>query len=209
MIDSKSQKKETILQLLCHELSTSSWIDRFGRIVKGKKAMQQIMIWLHDIIQYDNDFNEDNGKSDIYQFFQFISDVINSNTGNLLNHFVYNDETDLHLPIPVYSYIRPDMGTQFILHIFLSLCRFSTEIDLLQHTTVRNSFLYTKLLGRHNDVFFSRTIIKQFFTKFIEEQLIYFPNSRSLIKGWITTTGKLFNEVIKEIIIPITEMPSV
>ena len=57
----------------------------------------------------------------IYQIFQFISDIINSNTENLRNHFVYNDEAELYLPIPVYPYIRPDMGTQFILHVLLSL----------------------------------------------------------------------------------------
>ena len=48
----------------------------------------------------------------------YISVSINSNTGNLLNPFVYNDEPEIHLPIPVYSYIQPDMGTQFILHFF-------------------------------------------------------------------------------------------
>ena len=90
-------------------------MDGFGRIVQvRKKTIQDIIIWLHDIIQYDDDFNEDNGKNVIYQLFQFISDIINSNTGNLLIHFVYNNEVELHLPIPVYSYIRPDMHTQFI-----------------------------------------------------------------------------------------------
>ena len=107
------------------------------------------MIWLHNIIQFDDNFNEDIWKSDILQLFEVISDIINSNTGNLLNHFVYNDESELHLPIPVYSYIRPDMGTQFILYVLLSLDRFSTEIDVLQHTTIRN---YSQLI-RHNDVY--------------------------------------------------------
>ena len=116
MIDSRSQKKR-------HR------IDGFGRIVQvRKKAIQEIIIWIHDIIQYDDDFNEDNGKNVIYQLFQFISDIINSNTGNLLIHFVYNNEAEIHLPIPVYSYIRPDMRTQFILRVLLSLGRFSTEI---------------------------------------------------------------------------------
>ena len=37
MIDSKSQKKERMLELLCHDLSKSKWVDGFGRIVKVKK----------------------------------------------------------------------------------------------------------------------------------------------------------------------------
>ena len=47
------------------------------------------------------------------------------------------------------------------------------------------------------------------FTNFIANQLIYFPNSRSFIDGWITTAGQLFNEVIKDNIIPISKMLSV
>ena len=125
----------------------------------------------------------------MHQLFQFISDIINSNTGNSLNHFVYNDEAELHLPIPVYSYIRPDMGTQFILHVLLSLGRFSTEIDLLQHATLRDSFQYTKLIGHHNDVYSLEQLSNKMFTNFIENQSIYFPNSRSFIDGWITIVG--------------------
>ena len=49
----------------------------------------------------------------------------------------------------------------------------------------------------------------QVFVIFIEEQLIYLPNSRSIIDLWITITANLFIEGIKNYIIPITEMPAV
>ena len=139
----------------------------------------------------------------------FLSDFFNSYTGNSFNRFVYNDEAEFNLLIPIYSYIRPDMGTQFILHILLSLDLFLTEIDLLQYVSLRDSFRNKKLIGRHNDIYYLEQSSNKIFTYFIENQLIYFPNSRSLIDGWIITVGQLFNEVIKDNIILITEMPSV
>ena len=43
------------------------------------------------------------------------------------------------------------MGTQFILRILLSLGRYKTEIDLLQHGSLRESFRYAILIGPGND----------------------------------------------------------
>ena len=51
----------------------------------------------------------------------------------------------------LFSYIRPTMVTQFLLHILLSLGRYVTELDLLQHSTLRESFWYAKLIGSCND----------------------------------------------------------
>ena len=62
--------------------------------------------------------NDDDEENDI-DFFEFAE-----------SHLLFNDCSEEHLPIPVYSYQRPDMGVQFLLHILLSMGRFSTEIDL-------------------------------------------------------------------------------
>ena len=92
------------------------------------------------------------------------------------------------------------METQFILHILLSLGRFSTEIDLIQQSSLRASFRYAKLIGLNNDNQSLGQYSNSIFVKFIEEQLIYFPNSRSLIDSWITISGELFDNVIKKIL---------
>ena len=42
-----------------------------------------------------------------------------------------------HLPIPVYSYLNPSMGVQFILHIMISMGHFATEIDMTLHASIR------------------------------------------------------------------------
>ena len=66
------------------------------------------------------------------------------------NALMFEDEIE-HLPIPVYSYIKPTMGTQFILHLLISMGNFSTEIDLTLNKNLRESFRYAKLIGPLND----------------------------------------------------------
>ena len=63
---------------------------------------------------------------------------------------LYEDKTR-HRPIPLYSYTRPMIATQFILHVLLSLSHFVTEIDLLLHVTIRYFFCEAKLIGPSGD----------------------------------------------------------
>ena len=125
------------------------------------------------------------------------------------NNLVYNDDHEDHLPIPVFSYIRPTMGTQFILHLLLSLGHFSTEIDLLLHPNVKESLRYAKLIGENDDEEALQQYSSDVLKTFITEQLIYFPNTRQLIDSWIVCAGDLLDEVIINNNIPITSMPSV
>ena len=146
-----------------------------------------------------------------------INDLLNNSTDAIENSFIqftnqnflFNDSTEEHLPIPVFSYVRPTFGTQFILHILLSLGRYVTEIDLLRQVSLKELFRYAKLIGQNNDEDSLQLYSNDVFVRFIEEKLIYFPNSRSLIDDWITTAGELFYDVIIRNTIPITEIPSV
>ena len=96
------------------------------------------------------------------------------------------------------------MVTRFILYILLSLGCNKTEIDLLQHGLLGESFRYAKFIGPENDDDSHQNYSGRVFVIFIEEQLIYFPDSRSIIYSWITVTDDLFNEAIKNDRIPIT-----
>ena len=91
----------------------------------------------------------------------------------------------------------------------LSLGRFRTEIDLCQHRTLRESFRYAKLIGPKNDEESLEQYSDELFALFIKEQLIYFSNSRSIIDGWISMTGDLFDDIIMRDTIPINELPAV
>ena len=109
-----------------------------------------------------------------------------------------------HLPIPVFSYINPTMGTQFILHLLLSMGYFSTEIDLTLH-----EIRYAKLIGTKNDIESLQDYSNNLLRRFIEEQLVFFPNSKRVIDGWIITAGELLDEIIVHNNTPISNMPPV
>ena len=73
---------------------------------------------------------------------------------------------------------------------------------------MRESFRYAKLIGPENDDVSLQNYSDRVFVIFIEEKLIYFPNSRSIINSWITITADLLNQAIKNDITPINKMPS-
>ena len=56
-----------------------------------------------------------------------------------------------HLPIPVYTYTRPTLSVQFLLNVILSLDHSETEVDLILHPTLKDSFRAAKLIGLSDD----------------------------------------------------------
>ncbi len=81
---------------------------------------------------------------------------------HVLKNIVDFDEEEMHLPIPVFSFLKPTAGVHFILHLLLSLGSFDTEIDLMMHNSLRESFRYTKLIGSSDteeDIFSNIRII--------------------------------------------------
>ena len=66
-------------------------------------------------------------------------------------NLIDEDESQNYLPVPVYLYIKPTMGVQFLLHIMLSMGWFSTDIDLTMHTTIHESLRYAQFIGSSND----------------------------------------------------------
>ena len=68
-----------------------------------------------------------------------------------MNKHLIHVDNEPHLPIPVYSYIKPHMGTRFLLHIMLSMGKFDTEYDLNLHRSLRKSLRYAGLIGPSDD----------------------------------------------------------
>ena len=178
------------------------------KVVFREKALDEILFWLENSIAKDDDFHNNIGKQNTYELFFNIKEALNNPQINIgyvefiqLN-FMF--EEDLKLPIPVYSYIRPTLQHQFILHLLLSFGRFETELDLVRHPTLRDSFRYAKLIGDNDDEESLKKYSDDIFVRFVEEQLIYFPNSRQQIDEWIQITGDLLDDVLITGCIPIT-----
>ena len=54
------------------------------------------------------------------------------------NELLYTS-VDVHLPVPIYTYIKPKLGHQFALHILLPMGKFKIEIDLTLKLTLIES----------------------------------------------------------------------
>ena len=126
-----------------------------------------------------------------------------------MKEIIYDSGKDEHLPVPVYSYLKPTLGVQFIHHILISLGRFTTEIDLTMQSSIRESLRYAKLIGSSNDEEDLQHYSNQLLYMWIEEQLQYFPIGRKILSEWIVIAGDLFDSVIVRDELSITQMPAV
>ena len=125
------------------------------------------------------------------------------------NNILYIQDIDLKLKVPVYTYIKPQMGHQFILHILLSMGRFETELDLTLHSNLRNALRYAKLIGGKYDKESLKIYSNQLTQRFVTEQLVYFPNSYRVLDTYIIHAAQLFYDIIICDMIPITDLPPV
>ena len=117
------------------------------------------------------------------------------------------DDDQRHIPVPVFSYMKPTIGPRFLLHIMLSMGEFETELDFILHPTIRDSLRYVNLIGPNNDEESLQEYSNQLLYKFIVEQLVNFPNSVKSIDEWIIVAADFFDSVIIRDEMPITDLP--
>ena len=200
----------------------SIWIDGLQRQVKlRQQAIVEIIEWCNFVENEDANDNENNdGKYVMIRLIRKIQHVLANDVTNLdeeeveflahvKDNLIYDDHTQHHLPIPVYSYVRPSNPVQFINHILLSMGRFSTEIDLMMHASIRDCFQYANLIGEDRDEEQLQSYSNQILAKFIKEQIRYFPNSMRAINSFIVTAGIVFDHAIVRGEIAVTDMPAV
>ena len=95
------------------------------------------------------------------------------------NELIYYDESGQdndNLPVPMYTYIIPYMGHQFILNIIFSLVRFETEVDLTMYRILHDAPRYVKLIGTNDDEESLKHYSRSLLRSFIEEKLVHLPN---------------------------------
>ena len=96
------------------------------------------------------------------------SDDLDDEVDFILKCFRHEDDDIEHLPVPVYSYIKPTMGPQFILHILLSMGHSSAKIYLTHHATLRECLRSAKLIGDLDDEYSLQEYSNNLLQKFIE-----------------------------------------
>ena len=199
-IGDKVVDRDTMVQKLCFNLNKCCWINGLQRQVLLRiSAISEVRSYLND----DDCLDRDSDKNkEMIEFLKNIFSLLDrsNNFGNLdeneradlsfsLNQLLHDDARQ-HLPVPVYSFTMPSMGEKFILHLLLSMGHFATEWELLHHVNLREAFRYAKLIGNSDEEEDLKHYCDQLLYKFIEQQLVYFPNSHRIIGNWIATAGK-------------------
>ena len=203
---------------LDENLKCSSWIDALQRQVKLRKtALKEVMEWCTEL-EIENEFQP--GREEIIQIFREINDVLTLDPINrsedqdefyshILKNLLYVDEKPQHLPIPVFSYVRPTNGINFLNHLLLSMGRFETEIDLMSNASIKECFRKAHLIGTNDDECSLQEYSNKVLLKYIEDQVRYFPNSMKIIDSFIVTAGIILDSAIVKGEIALTDMPPV
>ena len=88
------------------------------------------------------------------------------------------------------------MGPEFILNTLLSLCRFSTERELLLNETLRGCFRNSKLIGEEDFPGSLQNYSNQVMNIFVKNHHVFFPNSKRIIDTFIIQDGYILDDVI-------------
>ena len=120
-----------------------------------------------NIVKYNvlSDHGPDLYGTEPWTYYLF-NGILNFNVVFILGLLVWPLQGFIHLVVPL-----PNKGSQFILHILLSMGRFDTELDLILHSSLKESFRYVQLITT-------------------------FPNLMRVIDWCICDTGILFHSVI-------------
>lgn len=216
--------------LVDDDIYKSVWFDAFHHKVKVKvTALDEILEHL-SYVQEREVFNISNDDSStqsmlmsplfcMYELFMYLIRLLRADEVRLddedvtfldfaYEHLVDQECIGKHLTVPVFSYVKPTMGVHFIFHVALSMGRFASEVNICLQPSLHESLRYSKLMGPSNDAVelqkYSRNLLKEF----ILTQLVYFPNSKRVIDSWILSADEIFDTVIVEDNIPISELAS-
>lgn len=206
-------KKKDVSNLLDDDMMHSAWIDILHCQIKlRKKALVEIYDWIRKIEK------ESQVPRIMISIICRLKTVYESTADLSLddeqflefaNKHLIHDDSGKHLPIPVYSFIKPTMGAQFLHHLLLSFGRFETELDLVFHSSIRKCFRYAKLIGNSDDPSDLEDYSNAMLNLFIRKQLCYYPNGQNIIDGWIVHTAELLDSTIIRGEIPVSVMPPV
>ena len=221
-IDCRSLSEAELNKKIDKDFMLSAWIDGLGhQVCLRKKAIPEALAYIEKTFpSFDNEDDQPPFYVTI-DFFHLIQELFEANSQgeeldeesrevfDFMKQNLIHDDTCTHLPVPVFSYVKPTMNTQFILHILISLGHFETEADLTAHSSLREALPNANLIGPENDAESLQEYSNKLLDLYITDQLVYFPNSERVKAPWIITVGNLLDGIIVRDILPITDLPPV
>ncbi len=137
-----------------------SWINGLGHVIKLRaSAIPRLTKYLNSQVDICSKFQT---QADMIQLLRSIcslhsrfgvtlgrqesnqlhtmSDVEQKQWADLQHRFVDTSCQQKHVPLNVFSNLRPHAGVRFLWHVMLTLCSFRNELDLLMSPTFWNAF---------------------------------------------------------------------
>ena len=112
-----------------------------------------------------------------------------------LSKFIFDDGKEL-LPVPVLTNVNPANSHEFFVHIVLSLGKYVTEIDVLHNASPRVCLEKARLIGTETDDESRHRYVNELLTRYIVDQVVYYPNSLRKTDSFIVLAKRLFEEII-------------
>ena len=199
------------------------WIDCLGRLIYIKKsALKDVCILIRkNLNKYNNidpDYLNENDEyaitmnkvvDDMITTLQTPEEDLSTNKLIWVNvHAVdfFHDDNATILPIQVLSNTSPSNAHNFLIHIILSLGKYDTEIDALTHQSIRKCLQHVALIGENEDEESLKEYSRKLTRRYIEEQLVYFPNSLSHAETFIAMAKRVFDDAIIQYQHPISDI---
>ena len=107
------------------------------------------------------------------------------------------------LPIPVFSFIKPILGRRFILHVLLSMGKFSNKLDLMLSTNTWQQFVKAGLVTGEP----SMEIVKKLTREFAEKQLRFYPVPVRTFDFYLVAAYQTLQSCLLHDAVPIAETP--
>ena len=112
-------------------------------------------------------------------------------------------------PVVVFSNIRPEDPTRFLVHLLTSMGKFETEFELMSQGNIKQSFIKAKLFTESRDVNEQEASLDRLLKRYILEQLIYYPISTKVFDRYCVSAEQILRTALFDQALPVDGLPPV
>jgi len=200
-IDEAELNRDEVTNGLQSDITTSMWIDALGRRLRlWRNALPEVRERLEGTL------NSELANADLVALKNHLLGLIM--TGSPSSLFIAEDK-DHRLPIPVMSSITPRTPSDFLLHCILMIGEVSTELDLRCTGSMKQTLAQTKLIPDEDldDEECLRKYSIHLVKRVIREVFPFQAITMRAMQEYIIKCKRLFDSVLLEDAIPLTELP--
>jgi len=207
-IDDEETEMADIRKGMSVEIENCLWFDFVQRGVRIRHlAKNDLQSLVKDNIRYYEGLSaaDDVEKKEFaIKMNKFVLALTESNVNP--KSYIHYDGNEM-LPIPVLTNVSPMNSHNFLVHVLLSFGKYITEKDILLHRTSRECFRAARLVRDSDDVESLKEDAIMLMTRYIDEQLVFYPNSYRLSEVYLQASRQFFEDSIVHNELPMHELP--